>query len=68
MRSITEQCLNRMIGAARRNEACPSKSGNTRVSGIGRWYPLEQIGCQSGSVRKRERLGGTLNYYFRLAG
>jgi hypothetical protein len=30
--------------------------------------PIEQIGGQSGSVRKRERLGGTLNYYFRLAG
>jgi hypothetical protein len=28
---------------------------------------MEQICGQSGSVRERERFGGMLNYYFRLA-
>jgi hypothetical protein len=57
VRSITEQCLKRMIvdrQASLRGESVVGTDGAD--------------GGQSGSVRKRERLCGTLNYYFRLAG
>lgn len=75
MRSITEECLNRMIfdrRASLRRAASAYLAhyeGERKHEGLGNrlLVLMEQIGGQSGSVRKRERLGGMLNYYFRLA-
>ena len=38
--------------------------GARKLQALGNRLAIEKIGGQSGSVRKRERLGGTLNYYF----
>ena len=73
VRSIKDECLNRMIfvGLESLRRAVREYLAHYRCEqnhqGLGNrlLIPIENIGSQSGSVRKRERLGGMLNYYDR---
>ena len=75
MRSIKDECLNRMIfvgqASLRRavREYVAHYRGERNHQGLGDrlLMPIEHIGSQSTSVRKHERLGGLLNYYDRRA-
>ena len=75
VRSIKEECLNRMIFVGKASlrhavsEYVAHYHGERNHQGLGNrlLVPIKRIGSQSGSVRKRERLGGMLNYYDRRA-
>ena len=75
VRSVKEECLERMIfvghGALRRATAqyVAHYHGERNHQGLGNRLltPMERIERQNGLIRKRERLGGLLNYYDRRA-
>lgn len=75
VRSIKEECLNRMIfvgrGSLRRaiGEYVEHYHRERNHQGLGNAipFPSSQVGAKSGKVVRRERLGGLLNYYERLA-
>lgn len=75
VRSIKEECLDRMIfvgqGALRRAiaEYVEHYHCERNHQGLGNTihFPSGQLGAKSGRVVRKERLGGLLNYYERLA-
>ena len=75
VRSIKESCLERMIlfgeGSLRRGiqEFITHYHGERNHQGLGNRLiePDERHAGQRGAIRRRERLGGTLNYYYRVA-
>ncbi len=76
VRSIKEECLNRMIfigqGSLRRAIAeylVEHYHGERNHQGLDNviLFPSSRVGTGSGRVVRRERLGGLLNYYERLA-
>jgi transposase InsO family protein len=74
VRSIKEECLDRMILLGERHlrralaEFVAHYHGERNHQGIGNELiqPLERVDGH-GPVRRRQRLGGTLNYYYRAA-
>lgn len=75
VRSIKEECLNRVIFVGQDSlrhavaEYVAHYHGERNHQGLGNrlLVPIKRIGSPSGSVRRRERLGGMLNYYDRRA-
>ena len=75
VRSIKDECLDRMIFVGQASlrhvvgEYVAHYHGERNHQGLGNRLlaPISRIGSPSGSVRKRERLGGMLNYYDRRA-
>ena len=73
VRSIKEECLGRMIFVGQASlrhavgEYVAHYHGERNHQGLGNRLlkPIKRIGSPSGSVRRRERLGGMLNYYER---
>jgi len=74
VRSIKEECLNRMIFVGQASlrhavgEYVTHYRGERNHQGLGNRLlvvPIKRIGGQNGSIRKIERLGGMLNYYER---
>jgi len=74
-RSLKEECLARLIffsAAPLRNAVVAFLAhyhGERNHQGLGNRLiePNEEVGCASGEVQCRERLGGLLRYYFRRA-
>jgi len=75
VRSITEECLSKMIFIGQASLRCAVSEYVAHYQGErnhgGLWdrllVPIAHTGSGRGPVRKRERLGGMLNYYYRLA-
>jgi hypothetical protein len=75
VRSIKESCLKRMIWFGKASlrkgmeEFVRHYHGERNHQGLGNrlLVPGEGTGRGSGVVQRRERLGGTLNYYYRAA-
>jgi transposase InsO family protein len=75
VRSIKESCLERMIffgeGSLRKgiHEFVAHYHGERNHQGLGNRLiiPDESHACNGGAIRRRERLGGMLNYYYRQA-
>ena len=75
MRTIKESCLERMIlfgeGSLRKaiHEFVAHYHGERNHQGLGNRLiiPEEGHAGNSGAIRRRERLGGLLNYYYRQA-
>ena len=75
VRTIKENCLEQMIFFGEeclRNairEFIAHYHGERNHQGLGNRLitPVEVIGAKTGSVRRRQRLGGMLNYYYRGA-
>ncbi len=75
VRSIKEECLDRMIFVGQGSlrlavaEYVAHYHGERNHQGMSNrlLMPRECVGTQHGSIRKRERLGGMLNYYDRRA-
>ncbi len=74
VRSIREECLDRLIPLGQRHFRCALAEFATHYhrernhQGLGNEL-IDDAGGQpcSGSVRRRQRLGGVLNYYYRAA-
>src|SRR5205085_2001955 len=75
VRSIKESCLERMIffgeGSLRKgiHEFVAHYHGERNHQGLGNRLiiPGESPACDGGAIRRRERLGGMLNYYYQQA-
>ena len=75
MRSIKESCVERMIffgeGSLRKviHEFVTHYHGERNHQGLGNRLitPDQRHADQRGAIRCRERLGGMLNYYYRVA-
>jgi transposase InsO family protein len=75
VRSIKESCLERMIffgeGSLRKgiHEFVAHYHGERNHQGLGNRLiiPDESHACNGRAIRRRERLGGMLNYYYRQA-
>ena len=75
VRSIKEECLDRVIPLGERHlrrtmaEFVAHYHGERNHQGIGNALiqPLGQASGQVGAVRRRQRIGGMLNYYYRAA-
>ena len=72
MRSIKEECLNRMIFFGEKslrnavNTFCLHYHEERNHQGLANKLiePGEEVGCTEGTVACRERLGGMLKYYY----
>jgi transposase InsO family protein len=75
VRTIKESCLDRMVlfgeGSLRKtiHEFVADDHGERNRQGLGNRFiiPDESHAGNAGAVRRRERLGGMLNYYYRRA-
>ena len=75
MRSVKEECLERMVFFGEKSLENALSSYLTHYhaernhQGLGNRIiePGNEVGCTTGSIACRERLGGTLRYYYRRA-
>jgi len=76
MRSIKDECLNRMIFFSEKSLAHAVEQylayyhGERNHQGLesGIIAPAPEVGRREGEVIRRDRLGGILRYYYREAG